>query len=221
MRRISEQPPARIGRHGRTQPAHARKPARKAGLGGRSVALVVVVALFATLVAGGALAWMTASGTLANVFGIASVDPSVAETLTDGIKSGVKATNSSNIPAYVRAQVNVYWVDEDGNQAWDEPVAGTNYTIEWGSSTTSTDAVRWLQGSDGLWYWTAPLSVGASTNDLVERVTSGQEKTGYRLVVDVVTQAIQAEPSEAVVESWGVTLDGSGIITAAGTTGGN
>ena len=95
------------------------------------VALLVGVLILAG--AAGAFAWLSVTGVLVNEFGFGSVAPSVDEKLDGNVKSDVTITNKGSAPAYLRAAVDIYWQDKDGARLWDEPVAGTDYVIEWGN----------------------------------------------------------------------------------------
>ena len=94
------------------------------------VALLVGVLLLAGVV--GTFAWLSVTGVLVNEFGFGSVAPSVDETRKDNVKRDVSVKNTGSAPAYLRVAVDIYWQDKDGARLWNEPVAGTDYTIEWG-----------------------------------------------------------------------------------------
>lgn len=95
--------------------------------------LLVAACLVVACAAAGTFAWLSATGVLANQFGIGIVQPSVSETLDGAVKSDVRLTNDGSTPAYMRAQVDIYWQDDGGARLWDEPVAGTDYEITWSS----------------------------------------------------------------------------------------
>ena len=138
----------------------------------RIIALLVGVILLAGTA--GTLAWLSVTGVLVNQFGIGSVTPSVQETLNGKVKSDVKAKNTGTAPAYIRAAVDIYWQDQDGARLWDEPVAGTDYVIDWGSvskASASNRAASWVVASDGFYYWTSPVSPMDKTDVLIKSVT--------------------------------------------------
>ena len=115
--------------------------------------LLVAACLVVACAAAGTFAWLSTTGVLANQFGIGVVQPSVSETLGGAVKSDVKLTNDGSTPAYMRAQVDIYWQDDGGARVWDELVADTDYKIDW-----SSDA-GWSQGPDGFWYWNTAVGV--------------------------------------------------------------
>ena len=167
------------------------------------VALLVGVLLLAG--AAGTFAWLSVTGVLVNEFGFGSVAPSVDETRKDNVKSDVTIKNTGSAPAYLRVAVDIYWQDQDGARLWDEPVAGTDYTIEWGkvsNASTTNSASSWVVSTDGFYYWTSSVAPTHKTDVLIKKVTEHKVE-GKNLVVDISTQAIQSTPDDAVAEAWG------------------
>ena len=150
---------------------------------------------------------------LTNTFQPVSVSCAVQERFdtATNVKQDVAVKNTGDIPAYVRATVVVTWVSlENGRTYGGAPVAGVDYTVVMGQS-------GWQQGSDGFYYCTAAIAAGGTTPILLTSVTpvEGAAPEGYRLSVQIVASAIQADPAEAVTSAWsGVTVRSDGTITA-------
>lgn len=159
----------------------------------------------------GTFAWLSVTGVLVNEFGFGSVKPSVDETLKDNVKSDVAITNKGTAPAYLRVAVDIYWQDQSGARLWDEPVAGTDYTIEWGvvsDASATNSASSWVVATDGFYYWTSSVATMGKTDVLIKSVAE-RKADGKNLVVDISTQAIQSTPDDAVAEAWGcAVIDG-------------
>ena len=162
----------------------------------------------------GVIAWLSTTSSVSNTFELGTVKPTVQETFENDAKSNVFIKNDGNVPIYVRAQVNIYWVDAEGNQLWDQPVSGTDYTL-----TQSIESSSWKQGADGFYYWTEPLAADSQTTNLIDSLTWTDPGNGRTLVCDIAVQGIQAEPAEAVQEAWGVTIS-EGAVTPVTTTEG-
>lgn len=179
----------------------------------RPIALAVLALAVVGVAIAGVAAWLTASSSLINEFGLGRVDASVEETFDGTTKSDVKAKNDGTVPIYVRAQVNIYWQDANGNQLWEEPVENADYTVTWGDELGKS----WIQGSDGFYYWTQPLAAGAVTGNLIDKLgwITAQTSNGRTLVCDVSIQGIQADPANAVNEAWGATVGQDGTLTPA------
>lgn len=168
---------------------------------------IVVLLAGVLLLAGvaGTFAWLSVTGVLVNEFGFGSVAPSVDEKLDNNVKSDVAVANKGTAPAYLRVAVDIYWQDQSGARLWEEPVAGTDYTIEWGNvsnASASNSASSWVAASDGFYYWTSSVAPMHKTDVLIEKVTEHKAE-GKNLVVDISTQAIQSTPDDAVAEAWG------------------
>lgn len=182
----------------------------------RIVALLVGVLLLAGVV--GTFAWLSVTGVLVNEFGFGSVAPSVDETLKDNVKRDVSVKNTGSAPAYLRVAVDIYWQDKDGARLWDEPVAGTDYVIDWGSvskASASNTASSWVVASDGYYYWTSPVAPMGKTDVLIKSVTE-RKADGKNLVVDISTQAIQSTPDDAVVEAWSCAVEDGVLVPPHG-----
>ena len=174
----------------------------------RIVALLVGVLLLAGVV--GTFAWLSVTGVLVNEFGFGSVAPSVDETLKDNVKRDVSVKNTGSAPAYLRVAVDIYWQDE--------PVAGTDYTIEWddkGDASATNRPSSWVRSTDGFYYWTSSVKPLDKTGVLIESV-SEKKADGKNLVVDISTQAIQSTPDDAVTEAWNCTVKDGVLVPPHG-----
>lgn len=200
-----------------TRPSRLRAPKRRVFI----VALACVLTLAGI---GGVVAWLTGTDQVINMFDLGRVETEVNEDgpdenqpfeKGDNVKQNVDVTNRGNVPIYVRAQVNIYWQDANGNQLWEAPEEGTDYTITWGNDQ------KWAKGSDGFYYWAEPLKAGETTGLLINKLTwtTVDSSNGRTLVCDIAVQGIQADPAEVVQEAWGVTIT-EGAVTPVTTTEG-
>jgi hypothetical protein len=94
--------------------------------------------------------------------------------------------------------VVITWMSQDESTVYAAtPVEGTDYTITYAQNN------GWVKGSDGYWYYTAPVAAGETTATLLESCTlTGTAPEGYTLSVEIVASSIQSSPSEAVLEAW-------------------
>lgn len=176
-----------------------------------AIAIIAVLACIAT--AGLTLAWYSGTSSILNPFTKGAVDVEINEQFDPATgKNNVTVSIPSNtfaVDAYVRAHVDVYWQDAQGNRLWEEPVekgssADFDYEIIWASFGSPGTANAWLSGADGHYYWSSPVAPGASTDPLIVSCTQNVRYTDGRvLVVDISTQAVQADPNTAFNESWG------------------
>ena len=178
--------------------------------GKKAVVLLALTVALSVAVVGTTLAYIIVkTNELNNTFTPPNVDISI---------SGDDITNTGDTDVYVRAAVVVTWVDTNGVILSTTPVADTDYTVAFNT------AGGWVQGSDTFWYYTKVLKAANDSNDDVAPTlitsltqTDAQKKDGYTLTVQVISSAIQATPTEAVIGAWtsvsGVNGDGSLTIT--------
>ena len=176
----------------------------------KTVAVLLLSLLILATAVGVTLAYIVEiTATKENVFIPVEVDSEPVATA----QGGLAVKNSGDIPAYIRAVVIVNWVavDEEGNAAGgihvNAPLEGVDY------SATYDATGAWQKGSDGFWYYKAPVVVGKTTAPLVTSLARLTEPpAGYRLSVEVLSAGIQTTPAAAVETAWGVTLSGAAIL---------
>ena len=172
----------------------------------RSLVLVVSVLVLLLAVAGGTLAWLTAqTDGVVNTFTPAQVSCEVTENLDGTTKSNVNVENTSNIPAYIRVKLVTYRVNEDGQH-----IGGTATIPDF------TPGTNWVE-HDGYYYYTRPVAPGQTPEtNLIDTITLSSsyiDADGGKQVIEVMAEAIQSSPTEAVGTAWGVTIS-EGSVTA-------
>lgn len=189
----------------------------------KSAVLLIALALIVTVGVGSTLAYLIDTSTeVTNTFQPSEVTCRVDETFKDNVKSAVRIQNTSDtgdVDAYIRAAVVVTWKDADGNVYGQKPEVG-NETIGLKVSKIQGKDV-WIEGADGFYYWTSPVPVNEFTGNLIDTFTyndtitvgSDTNKVTYYLSVEIIAEAIQAEPTDAVKEAWGVTVADNGTIS--------
>lgn len=177
---------------------------------GMKRSLVLVVSLLALLlvVAGGTLAWLTAQDSVSNTFTPAHVTCDVVEEEFDGTtKSNVAIKNTSDIPVYIRASIIVTWKDSSGNVYGQKPDSN-DYDMQMPENS------GWVLGTDGYYYYTSPVAVGATTGTLISSCTVKAGATipkDYALSVEIIAEAIQSQPDRAVADAWNVTVSNGSL----------
>jgi len=121
----------------------------------------------------------------------------------------ITVENTGNIDAYLRVRLVTYWVDGEGNVApKPSPTLTVNETGNWVKSETSN-----------TFYYKEPVAPEDSNDDTSNLLTTPitlKTEDGYKQVVDIFGEAIQAQPTAAVTDSWKVTLEADGkTINAA------
>lgn len=161
----------------------------------------------------GTVAYMRRQSHVDNAFTVAGFSVEVDETFENNIKENVTVKNTGDVAAYIRASVVISWKNDSGNVLSDTPTPETDYTMTMGED--------WTLGEDGYWYCTVPVAAKAKSPTLIVQCEPTAQTEGKHLCVDILTQAVQAEPSEAVMTLWGASVDENGNLTPAsggGTT---
>lgn len=169
--------------------------------------VLLIVVLIATLVLfGTVIAYMFQKTQYKhNPFTPAKVSCEVSELFDGQQKSSIQIKNTGNIDAYLRVRFVSYWVDTEGNIVA-KPSEMPEIAL----------ASDWVKGSNNTYYYQSPVAPGKPTGELLSSpIFLEQDSDGYLQVVEIFGEAIQGEPRRAVINSWKVTLDTNGYITAA------
>lgn len=178
------------------------------GSGGRKTALILSLCLIFALAVGTTFALLKAStAPVENTFTAAKSGTDIVEELDGNQKKSIVVKNTGTAVSYVRVKLVMNWVDESGNVSA-EPV-----------NITPSITGNWFE-QDGIYYYKMPVAVndGETTNLLKTPITQGTAPEGYHLEVTVLAESIQAAPSTAVQQSWGVGVDSNGYLTQPTTT---
>lgn len=177
----------------------------------RTAVLIMAVLLLLGAAVGSTVAFLIdKTAPVENSFEYAKVSCEVTENFTDNKKDNVRVKNTGTTDAYIRATYVVNWVDAQGNIASSDP-AGYKYTL------TANLNNSWTKGSDGYFYYTSPIAPGDSTQgSLLTCTVTYPDNPEYTLSVEVLAEAIQSVPEDAVKAAWGagfsIGADGSLIV---------
>ena len=179
------------------------------GSGGRKTALILSLCLIFALAVGTTFALLKANTEpVTNTFTAAKSGTDIVEKLDDSQKTSIAVKNTGTAVSYVRVKLVMNWVDDNGNVSA-EPV-----------NITPSITADWFE-QDGIYYYKMPVAAndGETTNLLATPITEPADKpAGCHLEVTVLAESIQAAPSKAVTESWGVGVDSNGYLTQPTTT---
>lgn len=177
------------------------------GSGGRKTALILSLCLIFALAVGTTFALLKANtDPVTNTFTAAKSDIKIDEDVTGGQKKSIAVKNTGTAVSYVRVKLVMNWVDENGNVSA-EPV-----------NITPSITDNWFL-KDGIYYYKMPVAAKDFTTNLLKTpITQDAAPEGYHLEVTVLAESIQAAPSAAVQQSWGVGVDSNGYLTHPTTT---
>lgn len=180
----------------------------------RSFVVVASVLVLAIGLVGTTLAYLfDKTDAVTNTFIPSNVTTTIEEGPEDKTKNDVKVTNTGNIDAYIRAMVVVTWQNDEGQVYPAAPVKGTDYQVTY--KTEANDA--WFE-KDGYYYHKAPVTAGNSTSILLTdcKPIGAVPDDDYHLVVEILSDAIQAQPESAVIGAWGVSVNPDGTLSVSG-----
>ena len=190
---------------------------------GRAYVLLLALALLTGLGVRASVAYLAdRTAEKKNEFTYGRVTSSVNETFEeefgDPVKRNVSLRNTGNTPAYLRALLVVTWKDENGVVFYALPVEDEDYEID------VTLAKHWILKDEGFGsyiYYRYPVDPGESTPELIDMVRQNTHATApengtYKLSVEIVVDAVQAYPADAVKEAWNVDVNEDGTLEVPG-----
>lgn len=186
--------------------AHSRKDSKLRFPTNRAAVLLLSMILLIGIAVGTTVAFLVArTEPMKSTFEYAKVSCEVT-----GSKENVQIKNTGNTAAYIRATYVVTWRDADGKVAVSVP-GGYSYTL------TENLGNNWKKGTDGYFYYTSPIVPGNSTLDsLLTCNVTYPDNPEYTLSVEILAEAIQSEPAEAVQQAWGATIVDGKLTPALG-----
>lgn len=185
-------------------------PERKPRRGTKRLStLLLSVILVATIAVGGTVAYLvTQDAPITNTFTPSHVNCEVTENFNGTVKSNVNVTNTGDTDAYIRVKLVTYRVNEDGQH-----IGGT------ATIPPFAPGANWAKHIDGYYYYTLPVAPDQKpANDLIDSITledNYDDADGGKQVIEVMAEAIQSAPAEAVGQSWGVKIS-EGSVAAYG-----
>lgn len=194
---------------------------------GRAKALLLIASLAVLLTAtvGSTAAWLVSKpAAVENDFVPGKVACQVLEKFdTESgayVKRGVCVKNTGNTDAYIRVLLVFTWKDKDGNIFSNKPQEGIDYQINM-DNMYLTDWIMQKSDAGVYFYYKKPVAPDAETGKLIDSLrqiagVTGPEKGKYKLSVDILADAVQANPPQAVKDSWGVDVENGEIKVQGG-----
>ena len=192
---------------GRFEPARRACEPRRRGGKGRMTMMVLSTLLLLALAIGGTVAWLTTNTEgITNTFTPSQVSCKVDEKFDGKIKESVRIQNTSDIEAFIRVKVIAYRTNKDGQHI------GGYATVP--AESFSNDESWFLK--DGYYYYKNAVASKDYTGILINKVdltTPYTDPDGGYLAIDVMAEAIQSVPVDAVKAAWNVSVDANGNLS--------
>ena len=177
----------------------------------RLTTLLLSGLLLVTLIVGGTVAYLVTQVTpVTNTFTPSHVTCEVNENFNGTVKSNVNVTNTGDTDAYIRVKLVTYRVNDKGDH-----IGGMADIPNFQRGT------NWVKHSDGYYYYTRPVKPNeqpaTALIDRIELTGSYDDADGGKQVIEVMAEAIQSRPTEAVGKSWGVIISEGSVIPYSGS----
>lgn len=184
---------------GQNQGQHTQRRRRRRRRSNKVFMMLVSLLLLATMMVGGTLAYLfTKTDPVNNQFTPSYVDCTVTESFDGTTKTNVNVRNDGDINAYIRVKLVTYRVNDQGQH-----IGGL------AQIPSFTLGANWVKFG-GYYYYTLPVAPSAlPASNLTDSMTlTGQyiDSDGGKQVVEVMAEAIQSVPAEAIGSSWGVSI---------------
>ena len=191
------------GKHGKPQAQSvSARPRRR----GRATAMLLATVMLFALAVGGTIAWLIDKDSpLVNTFDPSKVTCEVQEKFDGKVKSDVNVKNTGDIDAFIRVKLVTYRTNDAGQH-----IGGTAALPQF------TLGANWVE-YNGYYYYTLPVAPGdnpaTKLTDSMTLTESYDDADGGHQSIDVMAEAIQSVPAEAVGQAWGVSI-APGSVTA-------
>ncbi len=163
--------------------------------------LIIILSILLLITVSTTIAFLSKKNNINNDFIVGTVSTQVDETFENNIKEDVSIKNTGNVDAYIRAFILISYKDEDGVILTDTPIANTDYSM------TISNSTNWVySNTDGFYYYKLPVEPNSNTDILIDECRELQSHNDKILNVDIITESIQANPTTAVEEAWGVSI---------------
>ena len=190
--------------HGKYETKHLPRRRRNRSKTGT---LLLSLLLIVTMAVGGTVAYLvTHSGPIQNSFKPSFVDCEVKESFNGTTKSKVNVQNTGDTEAYIRVKLVTYRVNDKGQH-----IGGV------AEIPSFEPGVNWKEVG-GYYYYTQPVAPGESPATYLIgtpgiTLVTYDDADGGKQVIEVMAEAIQSGPADAVGQSWGVSIS-EGSVTA-------
>lgn len=172
---------------------------------GRVTAIVMATVLLLALAIGGTVAWLsTKSAPITNTFTPSKVACKVTENFNGTVKTNVNVENTGDTQAFIRVKLVTYRTNNQGQH-----IGGTAELPEFELGT------GWVK-HDGYYYYTKPVEPNQKpevelTKEMPLKGNCDGADGGHQ-AIDVMAEAIQSVPQDAVQAAWGLSIDKNGNL---------
>lgn len=185
-------------KHGKN--AQVRSEQKKDRYGKKFLILFLSLLLMTTMSVGATLSYLFATADpVVNEFTPAEVSCEVTEEFDGENKRNVNVINTGDTDVYIRVNLVSYRVNDIGQN-----IGGI------AEIPAFTPGGNWVRYEDGYYYYTLPVKPGdQAASHLIQSIRLAEaydDADKGKQVIDVIAEAIQSAPEEAIGTSWGVSI---------------
>lgn len=176
---------------------------------GRVTAIVMATVLLLALAIGGTVAWLSTNDKpITNTFTPSKVACEVTESFNGTVKSNVNVKNTGDIDAFIRVKLVTYRTNEK-----DQHIGGTAALPPFDLGD------NWVE-YNGYYYYTKPVEPNQMpaadlTKSSMTLKGNYDDADGGHQAIDVMAEAIQSVPEDAVQEAWGLSINPDGSLNVS------
>ena len=167
--------------------------------GMKLIIAIACIILTCSTIAGIYAVLMGKTDAVTNTFALGAITCDINETFDGIVKSNVSIRNTSEVEAFIRADINVTWMSNDGTSVYsDTPVLGIDYNMVLNQDD-------WFEGADGHYYHKGIVKSGELSDVLIrtaEMLNGATQPNGFHLSIEVISSSIQANPRKAIKDAW-------------------
>lgn len=177
----------------------------------KSLIIAVSSTLAAALVVGGTIAYLIAQPVkVVNTFTKGTISCEIVENFKSNVKENVRIHNTGSAEAFIRVKLVPSW-ENDAGDAVARSASLDDFDIKWDASKDN-----WIDGKDGYFYFKTKVNpddhddtnFNDCTSVLIDKATV-KDASGMKMNLNVLAEAIQCSPDDAVSDSWKAVKVGS------------
>lgn len=170
----------------------------------KNLLLLISLAVLLLGAVGVTVAYLTTqTPPIENTFTPAEVGVEVTDKVEGNTKKDVEVSNTKDVPVFVRVAVVANWCDENGNPlAYGEDASGKPIS-PWNDYEGIEREAEGKWTRNGNYFYYNGVVSGNSSVTFFDEYEAPNGPVGAHLEMDIIAQAIQAEPTTAAQEAWG------------------
>lgn len=169
--------------------------------------LLITLSILIFLTISSSVSYLIKKSSTSNEFTKGTIKIELNETFEkeNNTKKDINVKNIGNSDVFVKVAIIYNFINKDNQVLEEIPEKDIDYTIEF------PDNSNWIE-KDGYYYYKKILKENETTENLINEIKQIKEYNDKTLEIDVLAQAIQAQPTRAVKDAWNIDIKNNEII---------